>query len=927
MSALLEALREACGEAVAAARQGRQEASQRALATAAELRNAVGGELATGLYHLGAAATCQGSGELTEALRHAEQAVALLPAGMDLADATAALATARLMLGDHAAAEAAFERAIDQYTALGKPLATASCRANLALVLKARGRYTAALGMLESVRSALAESEQPAELARLELNRAALLSEVGRYEAARDASFEALRLFSALREPLEAARCRWAAAAAAEGLRLYEEALAGYHSALEELSGAELHSEAAALRINIGDLYRRLGDPVLALQALDAAAPALVKGQPAHRATMLLNRAAVLAEQRHDAAALAALNEATELFRRLDLRLEAAEADLLRARIQVGQGESAAAEQTLLQASYVLATHGGLHEAAAADLQRAELAHDQGRAAEAEEIYWAVLGRAPEALADLRWRALHGLCRTAVAAGEPRRALDHGLAAIEALEKLAAGLRHDLLRLGFETAPDHGVLFGDVMRLCSELGEAGTALATLQRAKARSLVDGLGAAELPAAEPDAAWYREEQSLAVRINGLLASATVVRGDAVAYQEWAEQLAVAREALYELHLRLAVAEPDAAALRGLPAGSDPTAVQGMLPAGTVLVDTYTAGDDLWLLTIDADTIEAVHLPGRMPQVQGLLEQFEAGLAVLANTPADLWGRMVPSLQVGAEADMRSLYDCLLAPVADRIEAATRLVIAPHDRLWSVPWSALHDGLAMLVETVDIGLVPSAEALLRLHQRPASQGRGGLAIGGDQRRLPAVEEEIEAVCGLLSMQRLSGDEATRLAVLEALGEAAWVHYSGHAEFRPESPLFSSLHLAAGEHLTAADLLKRRLDADLVTLAACETGRHDGDSSVELVGLARAFLQAGARTVVATLWSAPDLATGRLMASFYRQAQVTRQPTAALRQAQLAVRESTLHPFFWAGFAAIGLPWRDEDEVRGGASGQRGE
>lgn len=920
MSEPLEALRAATREAAAAARHGAPEQAAAALDQAAELRDRAGNDTARGLYHLGAASVSQAAGDHLAALRHAEQAATLLPDGLDLAEATAALATARLLLGDHAAAEAAFERAIQQYETLGQPLAAVGCRANLALVLKSRGRYTAALGMLEAVRDALRDGEQPAELARLELNRAALLTEVGRCEAARDAAREALSLFEQLDEPVEAARCRWAAAAAAEGLRLYQEALAGYHAAYDALTAAGLTAEAAALQINIGDLYRRLGDPVLALQALEAAAPALTAGQPAHRATMLLNRAAVLAEQDQDADALAALNEAVELFRRLDLRLEAAEAELLRARLQSRAGEAEAASRTLLQAAYVLATSGGLHEAAAADLQRAELAREQGRTAEAEEIYWAVLGRAPEALADLRWRAFHGLCRTAAAVGEPRRALEHGLAAIAAMEQLAAGLRHDLLRLGFETAPDHGELFGDVLRLCSALDDAPRALAILQRAKARSLVQGLGAAELPAVEADASWYREEQALAVRINGLLANADAARGDATAYQHWADALAEARQALYELHLRLAASEPDAAALRGVAsadAGLDD--LRALLPRGTTLLETYTAGDDLWLLAVDADGLEAAHLPGRMPQVQALLEQFEAGLAVLATTPPELWPRLVPSLHVGAEADLRELYDALLAPLADRLEGASRLVIAPHDRLWSVPFAALHDGLEPLVETIEIGLVPSAEALVRLHRRAPAPGEGGLAVAGDQRRLPAVEHEIEAVCGQLKMRRLTGDEATRTAVLAALDRPRWLHYSGHAEFRPESPLFSSLHLAAGEHLTAADLLRRRLAADLVTLAACETGRHDGDSSVELVGLARAFLQAGARTVVATLWSAPDLATGRLMAACYREAQVLRQPAAALRRAQQVVRQETLHPFFWAGFAAIGLPWRDDGNTRG--------
>lgn len=904
--------RDLCLAVVDAARRDRREVARTLFEQAGTALGEQPADGAQALYRLAAAAVALLGDEPSRAVVEAEQAVAALPDGIELAEATWCLGTARLQRGDPDGAESAFQSAGELFDRLGRPLGVASCRANLALVLKARGRFTAALGMLDAVRPLLAEHGDAAETARLELNRAALLTEVGRYEPARAAARSAMERFAELSEPVELARARWADAAAAEGLRLYQDALAGYRAAVEVLEAHGLASEAAAVRVNMGDIYRRLGDPVLALQALDHAAEPLRGSDPAHLATMRLNRAAVLAGLGRYTAALDELQEAEAVFDRLKLELAGAEAELLRARIQMGLDRPDEARATLVTARQVLADRGMPHEAAQADLQRGDVALATGRLDEAEETYWSVLGAVPEALADLRWRAWQGLTRVMSERGDRRRALEHGLQAIGALEQLGAGLRHDLLRRGFDEAPDHGALYGLVLRLCAGLDRPDLAFAVMQRGKARGLVEAIGAAELPVAGLPEEWLEQERQVSAAINELLVAAERSRGDEASYAAWAEQLNLARQELLELRLRLAAVDPDEASLRGLVAPPpEVAAVRELLPPDTLLIETYTSGDDLWLLALDADHLLLYDLPGRVAEIAEVLAGFEANLAVLCNVPANMLLQVAPGLHVGAEADLLELFHLLLEPVADLLDGARRLIVSPHGRLWSVPFAALHDGLDMLVETVEIGLVPSTATFERLagQARPAA-GRG-LAISGATDHLEAVQTELAAICGVLEISLLIGDEATRERVLAELGRVGLIHYCGHAEFRPESPLFSALCLANDERLTAADVYGRRLQAELVTLAACETGRHDGDSSAELVGLARAFLHSGARTVIATLWSAPDVATGHLMAAFYRARKAGEPIAGALRSAQRRVRAETLHPFFWGGFAAIGLPW----------------
>jgi len=98
-------------------------------------------------------------------------------------------------------------------------------------------------------------------------------------------------------------------------------------------------------------------------------------------------------------------------------------------------------------------------------------------------------------------------------------------------------------------------------------------------------------------------------------------------------------------------------------------------------------------------------------------------------------------------------------------------------------------------------------------------------------------------------------------------------------------------------------------RLESDLVTLSACETGLGKVASGDDVVGLTRGFLYAGAATIVASLWKVDDRATAELMRRFYDNLG-RMDKLEALRQAQLETRKAFPAPFFWAAFQLIGNP-----------------
>ena len=221
---------------------------------------------------------------------------------------------------------------------------------------------------------------------------------------------------------------------------------------------------------------------------------------------------------------------------------------------------------------------------------------------------------------------------------------------------------------------------------------------------------------------------------------------------------------------------------------------------------------------------------------------------------------------------------------------------------------------------LEDVTVVEAPSL-ALLRETPPPGEPGRPRALIIGDPvppgpefPRLTHAAREVPAIAELFDRERravYSGAAADPSCYRRARPwQYDFIHFAGHVVANRERPLDSAVVLSEteGEYkLYAREIAGIPLQAELVTLSACRGAGSRAYAGEGLVGMAWAFLSAGAENVVGGLWDVEDASAARLMEDVYRGLQAGRDPAAALREAKLGMLRSGTafrKPFYWAPF-----------------------
>jgi CHAT domain-containing protein/tetratricopeptide (TPR) repeat protein len=862
-------------------------------------------------------------GEMAEAIACLDQARdALLAAGQAQRAAQSQIPKliALTMLGRHDDAVQSAEHTLAAFVAAADELGAGKIEVNLGSMLLRQERYTEAAAKYKSaaVRFARARNAEHSVIADIGLanvlarqfqfdeamhlfdrcamrvkahgleamqavidsNRGYLELRRGRYEHALPALVRTLERAETSDPPQERAVCQRELADAYLALSLLPEALALYDQVVSTFEALASPGEQAWAQVQRAQTLTRLGRFELAEADLRSALHTLTADANALGCAMVCAQLAALALRRGDAhGALAGVHDAVAVFDAAGVLHWQLQARLTQARALLALQRWDPARSSLER---ILSLADGLPDVAAA-------AH-----------------------AELGTLLVDG------APADAARAEVHARQAMRLLESQQARLSGD----EFKTAYGASNQAAYDLALRMAIASAGVdmpvkLLQTMEQSRGQALRAAVQQNHGPQAQLVAGLDNTRREQLHWLHNEWHAAVNERNDALT-QRLRQRIGEIEQAWLEEQRRAQAAQP-AGADHSLAASDvfDAAALQATLPEGTAWIE-YALVKQRWAAcVVTTDAVHAVQgdahgLRERLAQLRFQIDTQRFGASTLR--------QHAPQMTARTRVHLQALHEQVWAPLAPLLGGIQRVIVSPHRDLHYLPFAALHDGQQWLVQRCEVQLAPSATIWLTHQQRqhsaptppqPASWRLTALGVGGDT--LPHVRAEVNAVAaaftamGGQAVVHLDG-QATQDALRAALPNTDVLHLACHGQFRADSPYFSALHLADGP-LTLRDAASLPLQAQLVTLSACETGLSKVAPGDELLGLLRGFLMAGAPTVLSTLWTVDDAHTATLMGHFYRHLLAGQRPAAALRQAQCALIDEAPHPYHWAAFSIQGL------------------
>ena len=847
------------------------------------LRARIGDTRGTAADHNNLGLLAQRLGDLDDAQRQFDSALALNR--HDGRDEEAAknlvnLAGLASLAGDFSRAEVLYRDALATWQAHESWADAAVALHGLGQLELRRGDYPAARIALREALGIYARTGPVAEEIAVRRDLAGALAAVGDLQGARDALSAAQRRADSTRAP----------PAARAGIALARADLALELNTLAEAQRLYARAEA---------LYRLAAEPGGEAEAQEGRALLLLERDDAVHAQPLLETA--LRTQRGSGNLRAAALTRVTLGRAV-----------------LSRGDTGAARGHLARAVGDLDRGGDPVAAAAALGEWAALEAHAGAPIAADSLYRAALNRLGDRIApEVAWQlhagwagVLRGQGATDAAARELRSALTE-------LDRPSRTLVLPERRSAF--LADKWDVYTQLALVERDRGRVGAAFEASERLRAREMLELLARGRITAA-PDTSedLLAREQDLRRRIGELThdleqsdATDQTLRGSDVALNAGTtrESLARAQETYTDLLLEARERAPRHATLVA-PDVTTWQSVARQLTSADAFIEYLVSDSTTLAFVVTSDTIAVLDLGTRRRDLARLVE-FARG--VLTPRPDSLW-----------RAPLRRLHSALIAPVeaTGLLAGKRRLVLVPHVELQYLPFAALLDSTGQfLVQRYELAMTPSASVWIALGDRPAGSPSAGLvAFAPQPATLPGSSQEVATIQRLVGVnaQVLTGRAATESAFRRLAPTRRVLHLATNGVLNKQNPLFSFVQLAPDGaedgRLEVHEVFGLHLAADLVVLSACQTGLGSGaladvPAGDDWVGLTRAFLHAGARHVVATLWPVDDWATAALMERFYGGGDVAADPSGALAVAQRALiaTPATANPFYWAGFVSV--------------------
>lgn len=697
-----------------------------------------------------------------------------------------------------------------------------------------------------------------------------------------------------------------------DAVRSYEEALAIERRHRNPEGIARVLSNLGTVYTATGDIRKALA---LKLESLRYAEQAgLVRGQ-----AYLQNDIGDLYTQKGNlTAARPYVERGLEMSRRAGLAYGVAQALDNLGRLELAAHDPGSAQRTLLAARALEDSDGFGRErvTSRALLARVSLTHRDARGARRwanEAVAIADSLGDPEAQVE----ALEAKGAALESGGDARAAEATYRATIDFLESWRGRMALGDLRMG--VAEPRLAAYEGAIRVLLARGKPAEAFEIAERARARLLLNVMAEREARAAHSRADTLRQE----------LRERYAAREDVPATSRATLDREIAR-----LTTALAAAEQDASARSARGGAPQPAPVSlaaartGLLHSGRALLAFFWGDSAAYGWWITERAVHAARL-GASDSIATLVE-FLRGTIDRPDTSGPSW-----------IAPARRAFEQLVAPLHPT--AATDILVIPDGPIAFVPVDVLvpRDGAPPWGASARFVYGPSASVMLALTRLsdPPRWERTLLTVGdpetphrmfaalrhaiglyaatdrGDALApLPYAAAEARDVYGLFRAQGadlLVGSDAT-LAHWLALdpGRYRYLHFAAHARVSDAHPERTRLVLAGGS-LGLTDIRRLSLNAQLVTLSACETALGQRVRGEGVIGLPYAFLSAGARGVVVTLWRVTDRSAADFMRDFYRELHAGRSPADALltvRRSRMVMPGAAGHPSRWAPFVLVG-------------------
>jgi CHAT domain-containing protein len=437
----------------------------------------------------------------------------------------------------------------------------------------------------------------------------------------------------------------------------------------------------------------------------------------------------------------------------------------------------------------------------------------------------------------------------------------------------------------------------------------------------------------------------------------AELAAAKGDQSALSDLDDQISKARQELSEAGQALQAAAPGFAAL--VQESVSAQDAQALLGPHEALLSVVMDQNEGWSFLLRRDRLLAGRFDGGTKRINALVTRFRAGTDPGANNQP-------PAFDIAAAQE---LYTAIMGPVSVGLADVDALDVAPSGSLLSIPFGALLNGPAtadafntapFLIRKMTVSHVPSVASFVNLRQSAKTAQAPEPWFGMGNYRPPTLKQALVSfppeTCGpsareLAGLPPLPGSEKELAVARQLLGASAGdemlgaaftaknvraaqlnryrvLHFATHAVLPGELRCQSEPAVltstpegapdASGGLLTASQIAQLDLNAELVILAACNTGgQADAGAGESLSGLARSFFFAGARSLLVTHWDANDASTTYLTALFLAnlKANPGAGPAAALAAAQRRMLDEATganaaqgHPFYWAVIALIG-------------------